>query len=109
MHCNSKMKYEWWVSDREKTAKINLRPDFVPWEFYELSDRLGTPQTSKEDIRSFRIFKVNLSTQIWNAPLEENFHVELASQPLELGVIPAEALAKNYFVSHVGHPSDKLL
>ena len=40
MKCNSKMKYEWWVSDGEKTANINLREDFVPREFYELSERL---------------------------------------------------------------------
>jgi len=40
MHCNSKMKFDWWVSDGEKTAVIKLRRDFVPREFYELSDRL---------------------------------------------------------------------
>lgn len=97
MHCNSKMKFEWWVSDGEKTANINLRRDFVPREFYDLSDRLGTLQTTKQDIRSFRIFKVNLSTRIWNAPLEENFHVEVANQPLEPGELPEAALAKDYF------------
>lgn len=97
MQCNSKMKYEWWVSDGEKTANINLRPDFVPREFYELSDRLETNETTKEDIKSFRIFKVNLSTRIWNAPLEENFQVEIMDQPLQPGEIPEAAQAKDYF------------
>lgn len=97
MQCNSKMKFEWWVSDGEKTANINLRRDFVPREFYDLSDRLGTPETSKQDIRAFRIFKVNLSTRIWNAPLEESFRVEIAHQPLEPGELPEAALAKDYF------------
>lgn len=97
MQCNSKMKYEWWVSDGEKTANINLRPDFVPREFYELSDRLETNETTKEDIKSFRIFKVNLSTRIWNAPLEENFKVEIIDQPLQPGEIPEAAQAKDYF------------
>jgi len=97
MKCNSKMKYEWWVSDGEKTANINLRPDFVPRAFYELSDRLETNETTKDDIKSFRIFKVNLSTRIWNAPLEENFRVEIIDQPLQPGEIPEAAQAKDYF------------
>lgn len=90
MHCNSKMKFDWWVSDGEKTAVIKLRRDFVPREFYELSDRLGTPATTKEDIRYFNISKVNLSTKIWVAPLEENFSVEFLEKPLQPGDLPAE-------------------
>ena len=43
MKCNSKMKYEWWVSDGEKTANINLRPDFVPRAFY--SSPIASKQT----------------------------------------------------------------
>lgn len=97
MKCNSKMKYEWWVSDGVKTVNINLRPDFVPREFYELSDRLETNETTKEDIKSFRIFKVNLSTRIWNAPLEENFSVEVFDRPLQPGEVPEAAKASDYF------------
>ena len=82
MQCNSKMKYEWWVSDGERTANINLRPDFVPREFYELTDRLEGNETTKEDIKAFRIFKVNLSTRIWNFPLEESFKVEVIDEPV---------------------------
>jgi hypothetical protein len=97
MQCNSKMKYEWWVSDGEKTANINLRPDFVPREFYDLTDRLETNETTKEDIKAFRIFKVNLSTRIWNFPLEESFRVEVVDQPLQPGELPEAARAKDYF------------
>ena len=101
MQCNSKMKYEWWVSDGEKTANINLRPDFVPREFYDLTDRLETNETikeiTKEDIKAFRIFKVNLSTRIWNAPLEESFRVEVVDQPLQPGELPEAVRARDYF------------
>ena len=101
MQCNSKMKYEWWVSDGEKTANINLRPDFVPREFYELTDRLEVNETvkeiTKEDIKAFRIFKVNLSTRIWNFPLEESFRVEVTDQPLQPGELPEAARSKDYF------------
>jgi hypothetical protein len=101
MQCNSKMKYEWWVSDGEKTANINLREDFVPREFYDLTDRLEVNETvkeiTKEDIKAFRIFKVNLSTRIWNFPLEESFRVEVTDQPLQPGELPEAAQAKDYF------------
>ena len=101
MQCNSKMKYEWWVSDGEKTANINLRPDFVPREFYDLTDRLEVNDTvkeiTKEDIKAFRIFKVNLSTRIWNFPLEESFRVEVTDQPLHPGELPEAARSKDYF------------
>ena len=101
MKCNSKMKYEWWVSDGEKTANINLRPDFVPREFYDLTDRLEVNDTvkeiTKEDIKAFRIFKVNLSTRIWNFPLEESFRVEVTDQPLQPGELPEAARSKDYF------------
>jgi hypothetical protein len=101
MQCNSKMKYEWWVSDGERTANINLRPDFVPREFYDLTDRLEVNETvkeiTKEDIKAFRIFKVNLSTRIWNFPLEESFRVEVVDQPLQPGELPEAAKAKDYF------------
>jgi len=101
MQCNSKMKYEWWVSDGERTANINLRPDFVPREFYELTDRLEVNETvkeiTKEDIKAFRIFKVNLSTRIWNFPLEESFRVEVVDKPLQPGELPEAAQAKDYF------------
>ena len=97
MQCNSKMRYEWWVSDGEKTANINLRQDFVPREFYDLTDRLETSETTKEDIRAFRIFKVNLSTRIWNAPLEESFRVGVVDEPLQPGELPEAAQAKDYF------------
>lgn len=96
MQCNSKMKYEWWVSDGERTAFVQLRRDFVPVEFYALSDRLDRAETTKEDIKAFRIFKVNLSTRIWVAPLEESFRVEVSDEPLQPGTLPA-GVDEHYF------------
>ena len=96
MQCNSQMKYDWWVSDGEKTALVQLVPGYVPVEFYTLSDRLGTDETTKEDLKLFRIFKVNLSTRIWNAPLEDSFQVTLLDSPLQPGELPPE-IDEHYF------------
>jgi hypothetical protein len=97
MKCNSSMKFEWWVSDRRRTASVKLREDFVPREFYELSDRLGTAAETKADKRLFQIFKVTLSTRIWAAPLSRNFDVEVIDRPLAPGELPDEVLRVDYW------------
>lgn len=96
MQCNSKMKYDWWVSDGTKTALVQLVPGFVPVEFYSLSDRLTMDQTTKEDLKSFRTFKVNLSARIWNAPLEDCFRVTVLDSVLKPGELPP-GVDENYF------------
>jgi hypothetical protein len=85
--CNSQMKFEWWVSDGEKTAHVMLNEDFVPIEFYQLIDRRVYSETKAEDDKLFELYKVNLSSRIWVAPLEENFTVEILP-PLAKGEIP---------------------
>jgi hypothetical protein len=99
MGCHSGMKYDWWVSDGQKTAAIRLRPDMVPWTFYTLSDRLGKPTTSDEDKRAFELFKVNLSAKIWNAPLASSFQVDVSPEPLAVGQVPAPIQASDYWDS----------
>lgn len=85
--CNSQMKFEWWVSDGEKTAHVMLNEDFVPVEFYQLIDRRVYSETKADDDKLFELYKVNLSSRIWVAPLEENFTVEILP-PLAKGEIP---------------------
>jgi hypothetical protein len=97
MKCNSTMKYEWWVSDGEKTAKVSLREDFVPWAFYHLMDRLGKPDTTDSDKAAFDIFKVNLSAKIWNYPLMESFSVKTFEKPLQPGELPDEVKSPDYW------------
>ncbi len=86
--CNSEMKFEWWVSDGKQTAHVSLREDFVPEEFYQLIDRNVYDEKRDDDDQLFELYKVNLSSRIWVAPLEENFSVEFLA-PLEKGEIPA--------------------
>lgn len=95
--CNSSMKFEWWVSDGCRTAFIQLRDNFVPRAFYELSDRLGTEAETKEDDRLFETYKVTLSARIWAAPLSHNFHVEVSEQPLAAGELPGAVRRADYW------------
>ncbi len=85
--CNSQMKFEWWVSDGRQTAHVMLNEDFVPDEFYQLIDRRVYSETKADDDKLFELYKVNLSSRIWVAPLEENFTVEMQA-PLKKGELP---------------------
>jgi len=87
--CNSEMKFEWWVGDGEKTAHVALREDFVPIEFYQLIDRRVYQENTDEDDRLFELYKVNLSTRLWVAALEDNFAVDYQDL-LAVGELPAE-------------------
>ncbi|QAU23166.1 hypothetical protein EO087_03475 [Dyella sp. M7H15-1] len=86
--CNSEMKFEWWVSDGGKTAHVMLHEDFVPREFYELIDRRVYSETRADDDKLFELYKVNLSSRIWVAPLEQSFSFELLP-PMVRGELPA--------------------
>lgn len=86
--CNSEMKFEWWVSDGEQTAFVKLNDGFVPIEFYQLMDRRAYDETVEGDDELFELFKVNMSSRIFVAPLERNFTFELLP-PLENGQIPS--------------------
>jgi hypothetical protein len=86
--CNSEMKFEWWISDANRTAHVMLDEDFVPREFYELIDRRVYNETRADDDKLFELYKVNLSSRIWVAPLEQSFSVELLP-PMKPGQLPA--------------------
>jgi len=86
--CNSEMKFEWWVSNAEQTAHVMLREDFVPEDFYQLIDRGVYDENIEGDDKLFELYKVNLSSRIWVAALDENFSVEFMP-PLAKGEIPA--------------------
>lgn len=87
--CNSEMTFEWWVSDGEKTAHVALREDFVSKEFYELIDRRVYQENTAEDDRLFELYKVNMSTRLWVAALEDNFSVTYQA-PLAAGELPPD-------------------
>ena len=87
--CNAAMKFEWWVSDSERTVHIQLRRDFVPDEFYTLIDRVLDGRSTAEDQWRFESFKVNLAARIWIEPLDQSFSVAYLA-PLGPGAMPPQ-------------------
>ncbi len=85
--CNSEMKFEWWVCNGKQTAHVKLNDGFVPQDFYDLIDRRVYNEANEADDKLFELYKVNLSSRIWVAPLERNFTVDI-TRPLAAGEIP---------------------
>lgn len=85
--CNSKMKFEWWVSHRGECAHVMLREDFVPADFYALIDRRVYNENNEADERLFELYKVKLSARIWVESLESTFSVEMLP-PMAPGELP---------------------
>lgn len=76
MRCSRDMRFEWWVSDARETVKVRLRRGFVPDAFYDLLDRLNTPQECPEDRQHFDDYKRELSNRLWWVRLEDPFKVD---------------------------------
>ena len=47
--CQAKMEFRWWVSDSSKTVEIGLCPGLVPSNFFDLLERVGSPQELSND------------------------------------------------------------
>ena len=75
--CSREMKFEWQISDGEVTAQVKLRTDFVPADFYELLDRLGTDEEQSQDADEFNGYKTELSESLWAEPLSSAFNTEI--------------------------------
>ncbi len=91
--CSRDMKFEWWLSDDRITVHIKLHDDFVPEAFYQLLDRLSqdrynTNDEQANDRNSFKQYKIDLSLQLWQQPLDALFNVAILPTALSIGELP---------------------
>jgi len=73
------MRFEWRISDECETVVVRLRRGFVPNAFFDLLDRLNTPQERPEDHQRFDDCKRELSNRLWRVRLEDPFVVAVLS------------------------------
>lgn len=83
--CSGDIKFEWRISNYRETVEVQLRPDFIPAEFFRLLDRLNTNQQKDDDLRSLEELKSNLTNCLWQEPLEFEYRVKKVLVPLILG------------------------
>jgi len=71
--CTSDLQYEWLISDGNSTARVRLREDFVPAEFYALLDRLESAGDSADTRKRLEEIKRALTDRIWQESLQQAF------------------------------------
>ncbi|PCI06763.1 MAG: hypothetical protein COB77_06020 [Gammaproteobacteria bacterium] len=91
--CNRFMKFEWWLSDTRRTLHIKLRDNIVPETFFLLLDRLSndeklTDAERENERRQFDQMKSDLSDNVWNQSLDDNFDFDFLEKPLKAGEMP---------------------
>lgn len=84
--CNSSMRFEWWLTESNKTLHIKLHDDIVPASFLQLLDRLNsdayTTEIEKEnDRQQFDQMKDNLSNTLWSQSLDASFDINYETTP----------------------------
>jgi hypothetical protein len=84
--CNSNMRFEWWVTENDKTIHIKLRAGIVPESFLQLLDRLNAgaypdDDEKNKDLKQFDLMKQALSTLLWNQSLDASFDANHVTTP----------------------------
>ena len=77
--CHANMEFRWWVSDTSQNVEIELRHGFVPSQFFDLVDRIGTAQEQRDDSLQLDSLKTTLISTIWREPVQELFHTTTAA------------------------------
>ena len=86
--CNRNMRYEWWISEGDRTLAIRLKSNIVPDVFFALLDRIGTDFEKADDRKELDRLKVRLSNRLWALSLDEAFQFSLTPSPLKPGELP---------------------
>ena len=93
--CNNKMRFEWWISDGKQTLHIKLRNNIVPQKFFTQLDQLSNNNTLSDDEKErkhkeFDQLKIDLSNEVWDRSLNENFTFKFLLPPLKARELPGE-------------------
>lgn len=78
--CNSNMRFEWWLTQSDKTLHIKLRDGIVPDSFLQLLDKINADaypddNEKNKDLQQFDLMKQALSTTLWNQSLDASFDI----------------------------------
>lgn len=84
--CHGNMEFRWWVSDSSQCVEIELCHGFVPQQFFEFVDRVGSSKEKADDKSKLEELKQELTTKVLMGPLEEIFYSTDVLNP-----IPREA------------------
>jgi hypothetical protein len=73
--CHQHMEFRWWVTQHDHTVDVQLRNGFVPTQFFEIVERVGSEQENPGDSLTLEELKADLTERLWHEPLHTPFQV----------------------------------
>jgi hypothetical protein len=73
--CHQHMEFRWWVTQHDHTVDVQLREGFVPAQFFELVERVGSDHETPSDALNLEKLKADLTERLWHEPLTALFEV----------------------------------
>jgi hypothetical protein len=69
------MEFRWWVTQHDHTVDVQIREGFVPAQFFEIVERVGSEQENPGDSLTLEELKADLTERLWHEPLHTLFQV----------------------------------
>ncbi|MGB5054919.1 MAG: hypothetical protein WBO24_11045 [Nitrospirales bacterium] len=83
--CNQHMQFRWWVAHHDRTVDVELKKGFVPAQFFELLERVGSDRETPSDSLNLEKLKADLTERLWDEPLTALFDVTASGKSTVLG------------------------
>jgi hypothetical protein len=71
--CNQPMQFRWWVTHHDRTVDVELKKGFVPAQFFELLERVGSDRETPSDSLNLEKLKADLTERLWDEPFTAPF------------------------------------
>ncbi|MEO8324321.1 MAG: hypothetical protein ABI618_00615 [Nitrospirota bacterium] len=79
--CNQHIQFRWWGTQHDRTVDVALRKGFVPTQFFELVERVGSDHKKPADSLTLEKLKADLTERLWHKPLTALFEVNAGAKP----------------------------
>ncbi|GJL67153.1 MAG: hypothetical protein NPIRA05_21240 [Nitrospirales bacterium] len=81
--CNQRIQFRWWVTQHDRTVDVTLRKGFVPEQFFDLVERVGSDHKKPADSLTLEKLKAELTERLWHEPFTTLFEVNaVAKSPI---------------------------
>lgn len=82
--CNQHMQFRWWVTHDDRTVDVELKKGFVPAQFFELLERVGSDRETPSDSLNLEKLKAVLTERLWHEPLTALFDLTASGKSIVL-------------------------
>ena len=84
VRCHQHMEFRWWVTHHDHTVDVRLREGFIPVQFFDLVERVGSDHETPSDSLNLEKLKADFTERLWHEPLTALFEVTASANSTNL-------------------------